>query len=176
MCPAVYKAQCWAVQARSQKSRWGLHESNVASVCQVPYLRFIVRPLLLTCISSRSLFPFCPPEVGVKVFIIDSASAKNTEEVVQHIRRVAGYVASENSTEQRTGPLGFQRCLFYQDDQGRLFNLMLSRYSVGPAGTWLEYLESFSGAQAMVALTVLCRSLPCLTNGSYSRKFKCCFG
>lgn len=99
------------------------------------------------------------------MFVIDSASIKNTEEVVQHIRRVVGFVANENSTEQRVGSLGFQRCLLYQDEQGRLFNLMLAKHCIGPASTWLEYLESFSGRLAMIALVVLCRSIPCLLDG-----------
>jgi hypothetical protein len=102
------------------------------------------------------------------VFVIDSSTIRNTEEVVHHIRRVVGFVASENSIEPRTGPLGFQRCLLYQDEQGRLFNLMLSKHCIGPAATWLEYLESFSGRLAMIALVVLSRSVPCLLDGQYS--------
>jgi hypothetical protein len=102
--------------------------------------------------------------VGVKVFVID-ATTKNAEEVVELIRRVVGSVAAENFSEPRAGPLGFQRCLLYQDKQGRLFNLLLSRHTLGPAATWQEYLASFSGGQAMAALTVLCRSLPCVTKG-----------
>ena len=102
-------------------------------------------------------------EMGVKVFIIDAKSVKSTADVVLHIRRVVGFVARENSIEPRTGPLGFQRCLLYQDQQGRLFNLMLPSHSTGPAGPYLQYLESFSGREAMIAATVLCRSLPCMT-------------
>ena len=102
-------------------------------------------------------------DMGVKVFIIDAKSIKSTEDIVMHIRRVVGYVARENSIEPRTGPLGFQRCLLYQDHQGRLFNLMLPAHSTGPAKTFQEYMESFSGREAMIAATVLCRSLPCMT-------------
>jgi len=104
-------------------------------------------------------------EMGVKVFIIDAKSVKSTADVVLHIRRVVGFVARENSIEPRTGPLGFQRCLLYQDQQGRLFNLMLPSHSTGPSGPYLQYLESFSGREAMIAATVLCRSLPCMTEG-----------
>jgi hypothetical protein len=100
------------------------------------------------------------------VFVIDSETTENTEDLLKHVRRVVGYVARENCIAPRSGPLGFQRCLFYQDDQGRLFNLVLSKHTIGPASTWLQYLDSFSGSQAMMALTVLCRSFPCIANGT----------
>lgn len=106
-------------------------------------------------------------QMGIKVFVIDAQNTKQTEEVVQHIRRVVGFVARENSmsAEQASS----QRVLFYQDEQGRLFNLILSKHVTGPAGTWKEYLESFSGLEALMALTVLCRSLPCIAeNGRLS--------
>lgn len=105
--------------------------------------------------------------MGVKVFVIDAKNTQSTADVVQHIRRVVGFVARENCVQQNGGPLGFQRCLFYQDDQGRLFNLMLSKHVTGPSGTWSQYLETFSGREAMIALTVLCRSLPCIWNGTW---------
>jgi hypothetical protein len=103
-------------------------------------------------------------QVGVKVFVIDSKSTENTGDVVAHIRRVVGFVARENLVVPQTGPLGFQRCLLYQDEQGRLFNLMVSKHAVGPVATWLEQLDSFSGCEAMIAIAVLCRSLPCIAN------------
>lgn len=107
-------------------------------------------------------------QMGVIVFVLDSSNIQSNEDVVQHIRRVVGFVARENCVLPRNGPLGFQRCLFYLDQQGRLFNLVLSKHVTGPSGTWMEYLESFSGTEAMVALTVLCRSLPCAANGKKS--------
>ena len=133
-------------------------------------LYFIAWSLSLTLSLSITGAIMFYPEVGVKVFIIDSASTKNTEEIVLHIRRVFNYVANENCIEPRTGPLGFQRCLLYQDEQGRLFNLMLSKHSISLAATWLEYLESFSGCHAIMAVTVLSRSFPCMANGSYFEK------
>lgn len=105
-------------------------------------------------------------KMGIKVFVIDAQNTKRTEEVVQHIRRVVGFVARENSMSAEQASA--QRVLFYQDEQGRLFNLVLSRHVTGPAGTWKEYLESFSGLEALMALTVLCRSLPCIaSNGMW---------
>ena len=110
-------------------------------------------------------------QVGVKVFVIDSKSTDNTKDVVDHIKRVVGFVARENCVVPKNGPLGFQRCLLYQDEEGRLFNLMLSKHAVGPAGTWQELLDSFSGCEAMMAITVLCRSLPCIVNSKKEKMF-----
>jgi hypothetical protein len=104
-------------------------------------------------------------DMGVKVFIIDSNSVASTKELLRHVKRVIGFVAHENRVLSKTGPLGFQRCLLYQDRQGRVFNLLLAKHSVGPAATWQQYLDSFSGLQAMAALTIISRSFPCVVEG-----------
>jgi hypothetical protein len=103
-------------------------------------------------------------QMGIKVFVIDAQNTTTTDEIIQHIRRVVGFVARENGLMNagRLAAVVQQRVLFYQDEQGRLFNLILSRHVTGPAGTWREYLECFSGPEALVALTLLCRSLPCI--------------
>jgi hypothetical protein len=100
-------------------------------------------------------------DLGVKVFIIDSISTPTTSDLLHHVRRVVSFIARENRVRAKTGPLGYQRCLLYQDHQGRLFNLVLSKHAIGPAGLWHDYLDSFSGLEAIAALTILCRSLPC---------------
>jgi hypothetical protein len=100
-------------------------------------------------------------DLGVKVFIIDSVSTPTTNDLLHHVRRVVSFIARENRVRAKTGPLGYQRCLLYQDHQGRLFNLVLSKHSIGPAGLWHDYLDSFSGLEAIAAVTILCRSLPC---------------
>jgi hypothetical protein len=100
-------------------------------------------------------------DLGVKVFIIDSVSTPTTSDLLHHTRRVVSFIARENRVRAKTGPLGYQRCLLYQDHQGRLFNLVLSKHSIGPAGLWHDYLDSFSGLEAIAAITILCRSLPC---------------
>lgn len=100
-------------------------------------------------------------DLGVKVFIIEAKSIKSTKDILHHVKRVVGFVARENRIQVRTGPLGFQRCLLYQDQQGRLFNLMLAKHAIGPAAKYQDYLDTFSGLQAMVAIVVLCRSFPC---------------
>ena len=107
-------------------------------------------------------------ELGVKVFIIDSNLTTSTSDIVMHIRRVVGFVSRENCNEQRNCPTSFQRCLLYQDQQGRLFNLTLPSHTVGPAETYKNYLESFSGREAMIAATVMCRTLACISAGKSS--------
>jgi hypothetical protein len=132
--------------------------------------------------------------MGVKVFVIDAdaQNAGTVADVVAHIRRVVGFVAREKSRMSTTNSSAGlpsapsqqqwssspqnhqhqqqQRVLFYQDEQGRLFNLILSSHVAGPAGTWREYMESFSGPQALVALTLLCRSLPCIVTAAHDGK------
>ena len=100
-------------------------------------------------------------DLGVKVFIIDSISTPTTADILHHVRRVVGFIARENRVRAKTGPLGYQRCLLYQDHQGRLFNLMLSKHAVGPASLWHDYLDSFSGLEAVAAIMILSRSFPC---------------
>jgi hypothetical protein len=109
-------------------------------------------------------------DLGVKVFVIDGSVVKKTIDIVSHIKRISSYVARENTVEPFTGPLGFQRCLLYKDKQGRLFNLTLPQHAIGPVGRWQEYLETFSVTEAVVALTVLCRSFPCMAEGTESSK------
>jgi hypothetical protein len=108
-------------------------------------------------------------EMGVKVFIIDSCSTESVAEVIHHVRRVVGYIARENRVLPKTGPLGYQRCLLYQDHQGRLFNLVLSSHSIGPAAKWQDYLDSFSNVTALIALTLLCRSFSCIASGKSTK-------
>jgi hypothetical protein len=107
-------------------------------------------------------------EMRVRVYVIQQdKSIRNTKDILDHIRRVVGFVARENRIHEKTGPLGYQRCLLYPDPEGRLFNLTLAKHAVGPASKWEEYLDSFSGKEAMIALTVLCRSFPCATEGMH---------
>ena len=58
-----------------------------------------------------------------------------------------------------------QRCLLYRDEKGRLYNLTLKNESSGLAGTWKSLLQSFSGLQAMIALTILTRVIACADPG-----------
>ena len=99
---------------------------------------------------------------GVKVFIIDGAKSKTSNEVLDHVRRIIRHVARENSA------LGnFKRCLLYQDKHGRLFNLSFSEHAVGPLGQWRQSMDSFSVTEALVAFMVLCRSFPCIVEGTF---------
>ena len=132
--------------------------------------------------------------VGVKVYVIDSASTTNAEEVLQHVKRVIRYVATENrsrrggvasdntqvnsvSSQEAAASTtlnnhSFQRCLLYLDGQGRLYNLTLSTHSIGPASRYMEYLTTFSNMEAIIALTILCRSVPCIFNENAIQNLK----
>lgn len=110
-------------------------------------------------------------QMGIQVFVIDAKNTETAQETVEHIKRVVNFATRENSLQHNhQGSGGYQRCLFFQDEQGRLFNLMLSRHVTGPVGTWKQYMDSFSGREAMMALTVLCRSIPCVAHGECGRE------
>lgn len=152
---------------------------------------------------SLYIFPFPTTIVGVKVYVIDSASTANANEVLQHVKRVIGYVSTEsrirhgttstntnnNSNNYNSGGGGinavssndasttlnnnsFQRCLLYLDGQGRLYNLTLSNHSIGPTSRYMEYLTTFSNMEAIIALTILSRSAPCIFNENTIQNLK----
>jgi len=86
-------------------------------------------------------------EFGITVYIAEHGSIDMylLQQVVQH-------AMSCKSTK---------RCLLYRDTNGRLYNLTLNNGCSGLAGTWKSLLLSFSGIQALVALTVLTRTFGC---------------
>lgn len=104
-------------------------------------------------------------DLGVKVFVIDGAKTEGLSDIMKHVRKIAVFVARENTVEPYTGPVGYLRCLLYQDHAGRLFNMVLPAHTVGPLGRFKEYLDAFSCTQAMIALLILCRSFPCVADG-----------
>lgn len=115
-------------------------------------------------------------DLGVKVFIIEAKSIETTSDILHHIHRVIDYVSRENQmyslgqldeNGDHLDPLGFQRCLLYQDRSGRLFNLVVAPHAVGPASKFEEMLDSFNGIEAMVALTVLSRTFSCVMNDTF---------
>ena len=112
-------------------------------------------------------------DLGVKVFIIEAKSIDSTADILHHVKRVVGFVARENRAVSQSAAapgLGFQRCLLYQDRYGRLLNLTLASHAAGPTAKFQEYLDCFSGLEAMVALTVLTRSFPCAMEGRWCQR------
>jgi hypothetical protein len=110
-------------------------------------------------------------DLGVKVFIIDSVSTPTTADVIHHVRRVVLYMAHENYSHPTSSDGGwmkdYQRCLLYQDDQGRLFNLVVPPHAVGPVQQFVDqHADGFSNVQAVMALLVLCRILPSAEEGT----------
>lgn len=99
-------------------------------------------------------------KLGIKVFVIEALSVKNNRDVVEHVEHVVDWVAQDNTMSIDNRPLGFQRCLLYQDEEGRLFNLVLSSHRIGPAMKWREYFQCFSCRKALAAFVILCRSIP----------------
>lgn len=105
--------------------------------------------------------------LGVKVYVIDGSKANRLTTIMKHVRNVTSLVARENVIAPFTGPLGFQRCLLYRDEKGRIYNMTFPQHAVGPVGRWREYLDMFSMTQAILAISVLCRSFPCIGEGKH---------
>jgi hypothetical protein len=97
---------------------------------------------------------------GVMIFIVDSKVSISTADVMTSIHNVIRHVRKE---EPAFNSRVAQRCLLYRDNEGRFFNLTLADYTTASAGKWRGLLDSFSGFQAMMILTVLCRSFACAT-------------
>ena len=96
--------------------------------------------------------------MGVQIHIIPA----NSEHILKEMTNVVQQVAQKNRLwADAFNPRMHQRCLLYEDSEGRLFNLVLPSHAVGPSTEYINFLESFCGAQAMVAFVVLCRSFPC---------------
>mmetsp|Transcript_24833 Transcript_24833/g.45680 ORF Transcript_24833/g.45680 Transcript_24833/m.45680 type:complete len:207 (+) Transcript_24833:1415-2035(+) len=94
-------------------------------------------------------------EFGITVYLAeyDSVDMFLLKQVVQHV--------TASKSDRSKSHYENQRCLLYRDENGRLFNLTLNNGSSGLAGTWNSLLISYSGLQAMVALTVLTRAYAC---------------
>jgi hypothetical protein len=100
---------------------------------------------------------------GVMIFIVDSKISITTAHIMTSIRNVVRHVSKEERERPACYSRGGQRCLLYRDHEGRFFNLTLADHTTASAGQWRRLLDSFSGFQAMMVLTVLCRSFACAT-------------
>ncbi|KAI2502160.1 hypothetical protein MHU86_12296 [Fragilaria crotonensis] len=94
---------------------------------------------------------------NVSCYIVTHESSN----ILKAIRSIIDKAASENVSTALLEPNVKLRCCLFEDENGRLFNLVVSEHSVGPATEWASLLQSFSGIQAMIAFVVLCRSFPC---------------
>ena len=56
------------------------------------------------------------------------------------------------------------RCLLYQDTQGKYYNLCLEYHAAGVSAGWMSQVMKFSGFQATAAFTILLRAFPCAGN------------
>jgi hypothetical protein len=99
-------------------------------------------------------------ELGVDIYIVDELAIKNTADIVQHVNHIIRSIELDSTTMVASSTLGPQRCLLYQDQQSRMFNLVMSSTTEGPRRRWEEYLESFSTVRALSAFVLLLRSFP----------------
>ena len=94
---------------------------------------------------------------NVTFYIVTQGSAN----IMKDIRSIIAIAAKENVSIALSDPDVMLRCCLFEDEHGRLYNLVISDYSVGPVTEWTALLQTFSGIQAMIAATILCRSFPC---------------
>ena len=80
------------------------------------------------------------------------------------LTKVVEHASASNSDRSRPDYEN-QRCLLYRDDKGRLYNLTLKNGCSGLAETWKSLLISYSGLEAVTALTVLTRAFACVDSG-----------
>ncbi|KAL9182919.1 hypothetical protein ACHAXT_004198 [Thalassiosira profunda] len=94
-------------------------------------------------------------EFGITVYLAehDSVDMFLLKQVVQHV--------SVSKSDRSKSRYENQRCLLYRDANGRLYNLTLNNGSGGLASTWKGLIVSFSGMQALAALTILTRAYAC---------------
>jgi len=94
-------------------------------------------------------------EFGITVYLAEHGSVDMflLKQVVHHV--------TASKTDRSRSRYECQRCLLYRDENGRLFNLTLNNGAGGLAGTWKSLLISYSGMQAMAALTILARAFAC---------------
>jgi hypothetical protein len=100
---------------------------------------------------------------GVMIFIIDSKVSITTADIMTSVHNVIRHVSKDERLRPAFNTRVAQRCLLYRDHEGRFFNLTLADHTTASAGQWRRLLDSFSGFQAIMVLTVLCRSFACAT-------------
>jgi hypothetical protein len=94
--------------------------------------------------------------LGVSVFLI-SHECDNVWEEVNHCI----YEASTTAIYY----VSTDRCLLYEDEKGRLFNLLVSGDFSGLTNSYDSMLDKASGLEAICALVVLVRCFACV--GTY---------
>mmetsp|Transcript_5406 Transcript_5406/g.8048 ORF Transcript_5406/g.8048 Transcript_5406/m.8048 type:complete len:509 (+) Transcript_5406:36-1562(+) len=93
-------------------------------------------------------------ELGVEVFVL----RHDSEDMYGEIQRIVNYISNNENTK----PTESERCLLFRDRKGRLFNLLLKGDADGLASLWFSSCTTFSGVQALAALTVLSRVFGCV--------------
>jgi len=126
----------------------------------LPYKQCIIRQEVERANGDQSKPPYAGivnelKNLGVRVYIVSYSS----DDVLSDVRHIVSMV----SKDDRRAPLREkQRCLLYRDERDRVFNLMIKGESSGLSSQWEAQLLSFSGFEAIVALSVLCRTFPCI--------------
>ena len=95
-------------------------------------------------------------EFGITVYLAEHDTVNITllKQVISHV--------TVNRNDRSKEPHENQRCILYRDKNGQLYNLTVDNGAEGLASTWKNLMLSFSGLQAIVALSVLTRAFACM--------------
>ena len=96
-------------------------------------------------------------EFGITVYLAEHDTVNLTL-----LKQVISHVTVNKNDRSRGDPHENQRCILYRDKTGQLYNLTVDNGAEGLASTWKTYMLSFSGMQAMVAMSVLTRAFACM--------------
>lgn len=91
--------------------------------------------------------------LGVSVFLVSHECNNVWKEVKYCIHEASSMAIYNVSTD---------RCLLYEDEKGRLFNLLVAGDFSGLAHSYDSMLDRASGVEAICALVVLLRSFACV--------------
>jgi len=120
-------------------------------VCQ-PYQRDVMKEAMQQADATTESTIAALESLHIQVHVVDDCSSQDLVESIRTLCRT--------NVPKHAEP----RCLLYRN-KGKLFNIVLEEHSVHSLTRFHEYWDDFSVTQAVVALTVLCRSLPCLSQG-----------
>jgi hypothetical protein len=103
---------------------------------------------------------------GVRVFVVSFLNTGYDKAKLWNAIR--GIIREASSMERKCGCYGPERCLLYQDDKGRLFNLMIQGEYSGLASQWRSGIATFSGLESMAALVMFVRAFGCTADINFT--------
>lgn len=152
-------------------------ESEIGGAEQGPLyqrekLEIIMKEKTLNSTYRRDAIFKALEAMGIKTFIVVSGHEDSTSEILQRVRDVIDFVSILKTSHNTS----LKCCLLFQDTDGLLYNLLVPHQASGPFSQWQSNMNEFSGIQAMSALAILARILPCIGAGQLDQTNPAFFG